>query len=359
MGGTSSNRYIVPASLTDDDATSAPHEPTTIGALVTAIATTLAARGIDSDAVFRKAGLNRVPANDPLDRITPSAVAAVFAAAVDATAETNIGLEVARNIRPITLHALGYSLSASDTLRDFGERLARFARLVSRASNVRFVVAKDEARIEITRWASSVCVEAEDAWIGFLVSFMRDLSNGRFAPTLVQLRRPVPADGGTAHRAFFRCPLEFGLTDVTIHLDASIIDVPLTGASRELAAVNDRLVVDYLAKLDRREIEDQVRALLVRELPVGGITKAAVARKLNMSARTLQSRLAQRQTSFYELINETRRSLALAYIENRSMPLTEVAYLLGFTDSSNFSRAFKRWTGVSPSGHRAELARGR
>jgi AraC-like DNA-binding protein len=73
-----------------------------------------------------------------------------------------------------------------------------------------------------------------------------------------------------------------------------------------------------------------------------------------MSTRTLQRRLQEEGSGFVEILNETRRELALQYIQDDSLPLKEVSYLLGYSDVSNFSRAFKRWTGKAPSGARVD-----
>ena len=67
-----------------------------------------------------------------------------------------------------------------------------------------------------------------------------------------------------------------------------------------------------------------------------------------MSTRTLHRRLADGGTSFRELLEQTRASLAEGYLHQTDMPITEISYLLGFSDVASFSRAFKRWTGSTP-----------
>ena len=74
-----------------------------------------------------------------------------------------------------------------------------------------------------------------------------------------------------------------------------------------------------------------------------------------MSPRTLQVKLLKCSTTFQDVVNETRRALAYGYIENSAMSITEIAFLLGFSDTSNFSRAFRRWTGHSPSAYAHRL----
>jgi AraC-like DNA-binding protein len=107
-------------------------------------------------------------------------------------------------------------------------------------------------------------------------------------------------------------------------------------------------VIAYLEKLDQNDVTARVRGVIIEGLSVGRVSKAVVARRLNMSPRTLQHRLTLHDTSFHDLAEETRQTLARAYLEDRSLTLTEIAYLLGFSNESNFSRAYKRWTGQPP-----------
>ena len=149
--------------------------------------------------------------------------------------------------------------------------------------------------------------------------------------------------------------MTFDAPHTSLIFRADALDVPLPGASRELAEQNERLVVGYLAKLDRSDIQSRVRAILLHHLPSGRLTKEDVARRMYMSPRTLQVKLLKSSTTFQDVVNETRRALACGYIENSAMSITEIAYLLGFSDTSNFSRAFRRWTGHSPSAYVRQL----
>ena len=78
-----------------------------------------------------------------------------------------------------------------------------------------------------------------------------------------------------------------------------------------------------------------------------------MARRLHMSRRTLQRRLAEADTSYLRLVDDTRKDLALRYLEDASRSIMDVAFTLGFSQQSAFTRAFKRWTGVNPTEYRA------
>ena len=98
----------------------------------------------------------------------------------------------------------------------------------------------------------------------------------------------------------------------------------------------------------------QVRVRLTEQLSSGHATQDSVADALHMSLRTLQRRLNNEGTSYRGLLDETRRELAAHYMAESHRPINEITYLLGFSEPSNFSRAFRRWTGKSPSAYRAQ-----
>jgi len=98
-----------------------------------------------------------------------------------------------------------------------------------------------------------------------------------------------------------------------------------------------------------RVISAQVARHIADELQGGDSALGTIARKMAMSARTLQRRLEAEGTSFADVLDETRRHFAEAYIKEPELALTEIAYLLGFSEPSAFTRAFNRWFGVAPS----------
>jgi len=136
--------------------------------------------------------------------------------------------------------------------------------------------------------------------------------------------------------------------------DREAAEKPLVTANRELAAANDRIAVDYLARLQRDDLLSRVKVAVLDHLPSGAPSDEDVARALHLSTRTLQRKLRDQGTTFSDTVGAVRRELAEAYVRDRTLTLTEIGYLLGFGDTSSFSRAFKRWTGAAPSSYRAQ-----
>jgi AraC-like DNA-binding protein len=166
-------------------------------------------------------------------------------------------------------------------------------------------------------------------------------------PVHVTLQRPEPADK-TAYADMFGPSIEYAAPAHRLSFDATLVNTRLATAHPELARLNDQTVIDYLARYERSNLTMQVRARIIEQLPDGRPSQEHIAQTLNTSLRSLQRRLKDEETNFKSLLNETQQELALQYIRDSSRTLGEIAYLLGFSEPSNFTRAFKRWTGKSP-----------
>jgi AraC-like DNA-binding protein len=326
-----------------------PIQRSTIGSYAHAIAAALESRGIEPREAFQEAGVVFKSSPDPLLRLKNEEVGRLFAVATRLTGDPYFGIEVGMTIQPSNLHALGYGLMASSTLRDFCRRVENYYRLVSRAADFRHYEEGDVAILEARNITSDVCHESQDAYVVFMLRFMRFLYQKPLDPIWVEMLRPCPEAGPHPYLDYFNCPARFGCEFVRIALDSRVMDEELHGANTELALQNDEVVIRYLQEMDKSDIVNWVRGLVIKNLSSGTLSKTSIASQLHMSPRNLQFKLAAQGTSYQELLDTTRRELAFAYIEQRRLAITEIAYLLGFTDSANFTRAFRRWTGKSPS----------
>jgi AraC-like DNA-binding protein len=135
-------------------------------------------------------------------------------------------------------------------------------------------------------------------------------------------------------------------------MDPAMVLEPLATANPELVRVNNRIVTDYLAQLDRGDLGMRVRSQLIEHLPGGHANEAEIASMLNVSQRSLQRKLKEQGISFTRLVENTRRELGLQYVRDPQHSFNEIAFLLGFSEPANFSRAFKRWYGKTPTEYR-------
>lgn len=314
------------------------------------VAKALEADGHDSEDVFRRAGLDPAKLRDADARYPVDGMSRLWRLAVQVTGDPYFGLKVADFWHPTTMHALGYSWMASDSLRDALTRMTRYGRLVTTVAEMTLEEFDDHFafRIRPLIARSKVPNEAMDAALATFVSMCRTSYGDDFNPLRVATQRPA-FDDPAPYIEYFHAPVEFSAPDNILYFSKESLEAHLLTANPRLARVNDRVVTQYLAQFDKGSTAMRVRAKLIDQLSAGNVTQKEVADSLHMSLRTLQRKLSEEKTSYKELLDETRRELANQYLRQACLSVSEVTYLLGFSEPSNFARAFKRWTGRTPS----------
>jgi AraC-like DNA-binding protein len=325
------------------------NEPTSLASWTRALRKQLDALGLDSEALCREAGLDPQWMDDPNARYPLSATTRLWALAVQASGDPALGLRVSRFVSPTTFHALGYALVASGSLREVFERIVRYHPVVSDALELQLTRTEDCYRfnLKVPAGCPTPAYEAIDAFAAIYVRTCRNRLGRDYAPLAVYLCRPEPADPSPWHKVF-RSPvwfaqdqdcLEFGLHDFDSHLD---------DANPELAEHNETVLKRTMAQLQPLTWERKVREAIEAQLPEGEPSAERIAQALHLSLRSLQRHLADEGCRFDTLLNECRENLALLHLRDPQCSLGEISYLLGFADASSFSRAFKRWTGMTP-----------
>ncbi|MCU1751991.1 AraC family transcriptional regulator [Pseudomonas sp. 6D_7.1_Bac1] len=351
MSGSNKN---APGTGVDSASHIAALQLTTIGSYTVAIARALEASGVDSKRIFESLGIPTDVSTDPMTRLPAVTMTRLFRTCVDVTNNPYFGLKVAKFIHLTHLHALGYSLAASGTLMDFCRRLERYFRLVSQLAKISVIEADQQILLRLD-YLAAFSGETEDAFFGFLILTMRLLYKQQLAPVRLEMQHPMPREGAQPYEALFRCPVIFSKVGGLLVFDKADLVQPLTGSCPELAQVNDNIVIGYLARLDKSDVITGVTQKIIEFLPDGDCTRDKVASALCMSPTKLQLKLSQRGTHFQQLLDDTRKELACSYLSQASRPVTEITFLLGFSDTSNFTRAFKRWTGLSPTDYRQQF----
>jgi AraC-like DNA-binding protein len=186
-------------------------------------------------------------------------------------------------------------------------------------------------------------------WIGaHFVLTSRRLTGLDLVPLMMGFQHPKPKDL-SAYDRLFRAPLRFDQPINEMGLDAACLQYPLMQADLGLGIVLDHYAEELLAKLPQAEsFLDSVRRIISRGLRGGDPSLAVIAKQLGYAPRTLQRKLQESGTSYYTLLDEMRRELSIYYLQEEHIAISEVAFLLGFSETSAFHRAFRRWVGVSP-----------
>jgi AraC-like DNA-binding protein len=333
-------------------------EPTALASWTRALRKQLDALGLDSAELCRAAGLDPQLMDDPNARYAVSATGRLWQLAVQASGDPAIGLRVSRFVSPTTFHALGYALVASGSLREVFERIVRYHQVVSDALvlDLRQSGERYQFRFRVPEGGMAPAIESLDAFAAIYVRTCRNRLGRDYAPLAVYLQRPEPLDPQPWHDVF-RAPIFFGAEENRLEFSCDDFDAQLDDGNPELAEHNETVLKRTLEQLKPQTWERRVRAAIEAQLPDGEPSAESVAQSLHLSLRSLQRHLADEGFRYDLLLNQCRQNLAMQHMRDPRSSLSEIAYLLGFADTSSFSRAFKRWTGQTPSQYRESLAR--
>lgn len=306
---------------------------------------TIDSYGVDPEPLF---AAENIKVNHPIDprlRLPYEKIDRIRARAVELCGDDAFGLRSASVYLPSQLGALGYAWQASLTLRRACLRLQRFIRIANDKAVVQvedqdgcMVVALSVGVPTISKFAR------DDSALALITRMSRLISGEHFRLQAVDFKHEEPKDI-KPYFEFFGCKLNFNQAENKLFIPLPLADEKLSGGNSTLAMLNDNVILHDLAQINRDDIVTRVQATLIDQLPHGDVSDDSVAEALHMSARTLHRKLAEVKSSFRTQMVETRRRLAMQYIMDDSLTLTEISLLLGFSEQSSFSRAFKSWTG--------------
>jgi AraC-like DNA-binding protein len=320
-----------------------------ISGWVLAIARTLDEEGVPHEPIFRQIGMDPARLRDGGNRYSQEAVSSLWRAAVCETADPHFGLKFAAHIRPSTFHVVGYAMSCSATLGNALQRFARYARLVSSSATVTLTQTPSHRRLAFSFDTGDAppIFQTIDAVVAGLVRFSSWIVGEDIVPAEVHFRHVCPGREDEYAKAL-KCPIHFGAQEDCIVFNASDMGRPILSADEELASLLDQMALNQMTQMSRR-FSTKVRDYLLKELSNGEISKRGTASAMHMTERTLLRRLKDEGTTFQEVLDQLREQLAYEYLHRPNLTVQDVSSMLGFSDASTFSRAFKRWTGRRPS----------
>ncbi len=261
------------------------------------------------------------------------------------------GLAIGAGVQPHHVGVLGYLVLASDTLGEAMAAYQRYERLFYGVDIAEIRLTQDQAQL---RWApTDTGPIADEAAIAALVTFTQRQSVDNAPPSRVGFVHSADPDHRRACIDFFRCSVDFDCSHTFVQFPTAYLTTPMRHHEPGLRALLDRQAQALLTALPAPNAFDHaVQQVLLRQLPEGQVHIDKVARALHQSTRTLQRRLADSGMSWQQLLDRSREHLARQYLQDRSLSLAEIALLLGYSEQSTFTRAFRRWVGTTPLSYR-------
>ena len=318
------------------------------------IALTLRDLGIEPDPVIRKAGLDPRAFDDEANVIPHAGLGRLFTLSVAHTNCPHFGLLVGRRATILSLGMVGRLMLHSETLGHALQGFITNLNVQNRGAVPSLAISGQMVEFTYSVYQPSTegAEQISDCVLAVAVNAIRTLSGSAWSPSEVLLPRTAPRDR-EPFRHHFKAPVRFNEETATLTFPVADLKISIAGADPLLRAIIEEQI-GRMKGNQRSEFADDVRRLLRVRLT----GKAEdVADLLVMNRRTLSRRLRGTGTSYSVIANEVRFETARQLLEDTTVPLSQIAAALGYSEASAFARAFKRWSGKTPTSWRVERTR--
>lgn len=309
--------------------------------------------GFDVDELLTRAGVSPSTLDNRDSRIGYEALVEMWRLAYDMIGDPALGIHAAEDLLPGVFGVIDYVTRCSRTL---GEGIFRSCRYYPLIHDVARPTLKQKGGVTV--WAYNLVggyqyprFVAEYALACWLILARLGLQKP-FDPVEVQFihNQTINLD---EYERFYRAPVKLGMEQNALVIDTNSLKLPLAGAKEGLCEILDKYARQLMEQLPKKKsLSERVRELMAEELAGGDASAEGIAARLHMSTRTLRRRLNEEGYSHRHLLEELRKNLAVLYLDEKGLAVSEAAFLLGFADTGAFHKAFKRWTGRTPAEYR-------
>ena len=312
--------------------------------------------GVDPAEVFASAGLDLGILDNPDNPVPFATVGRVTAIAEQRTGCAHIGLLMGERHALLVLGLIGKLARNSADVGTALRSVIAHLHLHDRGAVPTLWVNDGLAMLGYAIFAADVpgARHIYDAAIAIAFNIMRELCGPDWHPDQVLVAHSAPRSVG-AFRKFFKVPVRFDAEQTALVFPARCLAQKIEGADAALLRILTDQVDALEASIDH-ELPDRIRRALRALVTAGRGSRDEVARLVSMHRRTLNRRLEAHGTTFQALADEVRFHVACQLLRDTRMPLAQIAATFDYADASAFTRAFRRWSGVTPSDWRATPA---
>ena len=310
------------------------------------------AKGAGAEELSRRSGISLAELDDQDNRVAMPKYIALFRAAKELTGDAALALHYGEEVDLSELSIAGLIMNASETMGDAFLQMNRFGRLAIEVEGAgkRFMMRMDERGL----WMEDARENPNDFPELTEVTFARQVCGPRRFLSRPHVLEVHVTHAAPAYRAeyerIFQCPVVFDAPWNAMRLVPDITSMRVALQPRYVFGVLSEKAEALLKELENsKSVRGKVESLLMPVLHTGDVSVETIATRMGVSRQTLFRRLKAEGATFEKVLDELRHSLALHYLSGRKASVNETAYLVGFSDPAAFSRAFKRWTGKSPS----------
>ncbi|WP_139024979.1 AraC family transcriptional regulator ligand-binding domain-containing protein [Bradyrhizobium sp. STM 3843] len=317
--------------------------------------------GKDPRPVMSGAGLTVQEADDPGTRLEVRTEIKVLEIAARELQDEFFGFHLAHDFDLRELGLVYYVMASSADLADALRNCERYSKINNEGVRLRFSLGRTATigldYISVDRSSDRHHFEF---WLVTLVRICRQMTDNTLTPHKLRVRhfRDEPP---VEFKIFFGADVEFGADADEITFPLSAASLPIVGRDNYLNKLLRRYADEALASRpkERASIRSNVERIIVQLLPHGRANASEVARQLGMSSRTLSRKLRDEDVTYADMLEKLRAALAKRYLSDHELPVSEIAWLLGYRETSSLTNAFRRWTGTTPRQFRSSECRRR
>lgn len=328
--------------------------PTASGGIARLACEQAKAAGIDPRRFLARARLTLQQITVARARVPVKAQIAFLDLIAKALRDEFLGIRLAQKVDLREIGLVYYVLASSAKLNDALLRVARYSGINNEGIRLRYQAGKGSITFEHVGISRLSDIHQIEFFVTILLRLCRHLIDRQLVPDTIKFmhrRTDVPSH----LRSFFGSDITFGSDADEIVFSKRNVEKPIVSADPYLNSVLEKFCDEAI--LNRRMISSnwrhKVENTIAQLLPHGQATMPQVCRELGVSPRTLSRRLTSEGQNFAKVLDALRRDLAKRYLREPELTISEIAWLLGYRQTSSFNHAFKRWTGKMPSGVRA------
>lgn len=316
------------------------------------------AYGASREQILHAAQLNEAVLQYPDHRITSLEFRRVLQETVRLTGHEDIGLLQGKDISRGFSNIVGYVLMNCRTLREAADKYCKYEKIVDGTSISE--LSESDGKVFFKCTVTDEILKGNRQFSDFritgILSYAKLLTGRRAEPARICFSYPRPSETG-AYENIFSCPVCFGNDSDILVFRREDMEQPVMEPNGALLEAFEEIARKTLKGLGIKGIyTEKVTDILLREIRGEIPAVGRVAELLSMSTRNLQLCLRREGTSYSALVDEIRKGIAVSYLDDRDVPTDEIAYVLGFSETSAFQRAFKRWTKITPGEYRNLLS---
>ncbi len=315
----------------------------------------LTSAGVDPAPVLTAAGIDSSALSEPRGRIPVQQVEALLNHLVEQFPDRNVGLAIANHHHMTDTHVLGLTAIASATGLEALRRLVRYQALVSTREPL--MITEDAETVTLSKTAvhNDTAEHLLQVFVfAVILTAIRNISG--FTGDITGVAFTGAPQGSEAdYRQHFGPRVSFSSSDAKMTVPRAVLEQPVSTGNVDILAANEPLLASLVRAVRENNLPAKIKLTILDGLPDHTLTEEEAAASQNMSLRTFQRRLEDEGTRFRALLDQTRTERAESLLGDSACSLSEVGYHCGFSEQASFSRAFKRWTGKTPSDYRKAL----